>query len=113
MSLLKTLLENLQNSSFDRCIINRVYDKSDKEKKPVLYVYANFKNSGKKFYYVDKEKRRFVKTEEKEFSEKFECYKRDLEQCDGKRPWENDNYEKNEDLAQNSRKIIADEGQEK
>ena len=113
MSLLESMFAGLKNTSFDKCIVNRVYDKSDEEKRPVVYIYANFPNSGKKFYYIDKEKGEFIGTEEQEFSKKFECYEQDLATWKGKRPWEDINIETEKDLSQSSGKIVADEGEER
>ena len=50
----------------------------------------------------------------KEFLEKFECYKSDLKKENGFRPWESENMEKNnDDLSQDSGKIVVEEEQEK
>ena len=113
MSLLESMFVGLKNTSFDKCIVNRVYDKNDEEKRPVVYVYANFPNSGKKFYYIDKNQGEFISIEEQEFSKKFECYEQDLTAWKGKRPWEDINFEKEEDLSRSSGKIVADEGEER
>ena len=113
MSTLETLFNGLKNKSFEKCIINRVYDRDDKEKRPVVYVYANFPNSGKKFYYIDKNQGEFINIGDKEFVEKFECYEQDLMVWKGKRPWEEKDFQNEEDLNRSSGKIVADEREER
>ena len=112
MSLLESMLLGLENTSFDKCIINRVYDKSDPEKRPVVYVYADFPNSGKKFYYIDKKQGEFISIGEKEFNEKFECYEQDLIKWEGKRPWQDKDFENQQELKNSSGKIVANEGKD-
>lgn len=112
MSLLESMLLGLEKTSFDKCIINRVYDKSDPEKRPVVYVYADFPSSGKKFYYIDKKQGEFISIGEKEFNEKFECYEQDLIKWEGKRPWQDKDFENQQELKNSSGKIVANEGKD-
>lgn len=77
-------------------------------------MYVDFPNAGKKFYFADKETGTFVKLPQKEFEERFECYKMDMAKQDGHRPWEDAEIPKNlEDLTQSSGKVVASEGEEK
>ena len=109
---LQGVLLNNKNLQFNRCVVNRVYEREDKERRPVLYVYVDFPKSGKKFYFVNKETMQFVELPQKEFESKFECYDLDLEQDNGVRPWEMlEKEEKMKDLSRSSGKIVY-EGEE-
>ena len=77
MNMLNTLLNNA-NFKFKQCVVNRVYDKADQEKKPVIFVYIELDKLGEKFYYADKEKRKFIEITQEEFTKQFECYQEDL-----------------------------------
>ena len=81
----------LHGIDFRRSVVDRVYDKLDKEKKPVLYVYMDFPQEGKKFFYLDGEKNLFIEMSQKEFEEKFESYEYDIENNNGLRMWESPN----------------------
>lgn len=113
-TILQDVILNNDNLKFNKCVVNRVYDKADEDKRPVLYVYADLPESGKKFYYANKESSEFVELEQKEFAEKFECYEKDLEKNQGHRPWEiSEKEEIVEDLTRGSGKVIAMEGEER
>lgn len=91
---------NNENMDFNKCFISRVYNKSDNEKKPVLYVYIESSDSKKRFYYADAEEKKFIESHPKEFTKKFECYEVDLENSNGIRPWESDKeYQKRDSEA--------------
>lgn len=79
---------NSKNLNYTRCIVNRVYARGDDDKRPILYVYADLPESGKKFYFADSESRQFIELQQREFEERFECYQTDLEKNGGQRPWE-------------------------
>lgn len=112
ISILRNVLLNKENMGLDKCIINRVYDREDKSKKPVMYVCVDSEEIGRKFFYADKEKKCFVETSKESFIEKFECYEKDLEKNNGIYPWDKEEIKK-EDLAKSSGKIISDEGVER
>lgn len=78
MTILKDILLNNENLEFNICIINRVYDKTDREKKPILYVYIDSNELGEKFYFADKNKRQFIELPQEEFINQYECYEEDL-----------------------------------
>ena len=86
-SIIQYILLNNDKLNFNRCVIKRVYQKDDKEKRPVLYVYMDLPRDGRKFYYADKTKREMVNLTEKEFEERFACYEMDLENDKGIEPW--------------------------
>ena len=88
MSILYDLILDNEFLKYDKCEVNRVYNKSDKNKRPITFVYINFEELGEKFYYADKEKGEFIYISKEEFLEQFECYKADLEKSNGIRPWE-------------------------
>lgn len=114
MWILQGVILNQENLKFNKCVANRVYARDDKSKSPVLYVYVDFPQSGKKFYFADKDIGQFVELSQKEFEARFECYERDMEKNDGHRPWEDlDRTEHLEDLTQSSEKAVASEGDER
>ena len=78
--ILKDVLLSNKNLKFNRCVANRVYNKADKEKRPILFVYIDSNEFGKKFYFADKNKGQFVEFPQKEFVKQFECYERDLQE---------------------------------
>lgn len=110
-NILQGVLLNQENLKFNRCVVNRVYERNDTDKKPVLYVYIDLPEEGKKFYFVDKEASEFIELSTQEFESRFECYDMDLEKQGGYRPWEDAEIpERPKDLAQSSGKIAIDEG---
>ncbi len=114
MRILSDILLNKKYIKFKKCVAKRVYDRKDKQKRPVLYVYIDLGEKGKKFYYADKEEAQFKELPQEEFVKKFECYKKDLEKEKGIRPWKIEEQEKeNIDLTTSSSTIVAQEGEEK
>lgn len=93
MSALKIILD-FDKLKANRCVANRVYDKTDKDKNAVVYVYLDSKVSGKSFFFADKNKGQFVQLPQEEFINRFECYEKDLENLGGIRPWEDRPKEK-------------------
>lgn len=102
---LASMIDSTKNLEFNKCIINRVFDRSDKKKEPVLYVYANFREGTKRFWVADKDLHGFVSISEQKFEEKFKCYDEDLKKEDGISPWKAKNIEKEEDLTRSSGEI--------
>ena len=114
MSIVRWNLLDSPNLKFDKCVVNRVYDKADKDKSPVMYVYITSEELGRKFYVASKEEGAFVELTEAEFVEQFECYENDLEKSNGIRPWESSEQEKEDiNLATSSGKEVANESEEK
>lgn len=113
LAVLQSIILNQQNLKFNRCIASRVYEKSDLNQVPILYVYVDCPKEGKKFYFADKETNCFLELPQKDFEARFECYEMDMEKYDGHRPWEDVEVEKEENLNQSSGKIIADKGDER
>lgn len=113
MSILQSTLLDSESLKYEKCVVNRVYNKSDNDKRPITYVYINFEGLGEKFYYADKEKGAFLYISKKEFIEQFECYENDLVKSNGTRPWEqSEQIEEKVDLARSSGTIIAQEEEE-
>lgn len=112
MVILKDVLLSNENLKFDKCVENRVYDRTDREKRPILFVYIESKELGKKFYYANKNEGKFIELPQEEFTEQFECYEEDLQRNNGFRPWEIEKQE-NIDLSNSSGTIFAKEGEEK
>lgn len=113
LAVLQSIILNQQNLKFNRCIASRVYEKSDLNQVPILYVYVDCPKEGKKFYFADKETNCFLELPQKDFEARFECYEMDMEKYDGHRPWEDVEIIKEENLNQSSGKIIADKGDER
>lgn len=87
--------ENLQ---FDRLVVKKVFDKQDPEKRPVMYVYIESEELGRRFYYADKDKGQMIGIPESEFVQRFECYDMDLEKSNGVRPWEESKEKEQEEV---------------
>lgn len=73
------LFETNEYFDFKKCIASRVYEKTDYEKKAVLYICVELEGAEKLFFYADKEIGEFVQLSQQEFETKFECYDKDLE----------------------------------
>lgn len=111
--MLNTLLSN-KNIGLDKCVLNRVYEKKDEKRDPVIYAYMESEKIGKRFYYADKEAGSFIELSQEEFVERFDCYDKDLEKSNGVRPWESKSKEDKEiDLSKNSgTSIVASDRKE-
>ena len=107
MTILKDICLNDENLKFNKCTINRVYDKTDKEKRPILYVYIDSNEFGKKFYFVDKNTNQFIELSQQEFINQFECYEEDLKRANGLRPLET-KEKTNQNTFSNSDKIVEE-----
>lgn len=113
MSILQSTFLDSKSLKYEKCAVNRVYDKSDKDKRPITFVYINLDGLGEKFYYADKEKGAFIYLSKKEFLEQFECYEEDLKKSNGIKPWEQS--EQNEtkiDLSKSSGSVVAQKEEE-
>lgn len=95
MSILSNNLLNNELFEYNRCVVNRVYKKSDTNKKPVIFVYIKSDKIGERFYYADENERQFIESPHNMFLEQFECYEEDIKRNDGKRWWESDEQERN------------------
>ena len=114
MRILSDILLNNENLRFNKCVVNRVYSRNDKEKRPILYVYVASNELGKKFYFASQEEGQFVRLSQEEFTEQFECYEEDLKRTNGLRPWEMMEQEKEEvDLSKSSGEIVTKEEAER
>ena len=78
MSILSNILLSNENLDFNKCVVHRVYARTDKSKKPTLFVYINSNELGQKFYFADKDEGQFVELPQEEFTKQFECYEEDL-----------------------------------
>lgn len=78
MCMLSDVLLNNENMKFDRCVVNRVYNRTDKEKRPIMFVYIASNEIGNKFYFANKEEGTFIRLSQEEFTKQFECYEEDL-----------------------------------
>lgn len=78
MSILSDVLLSNENLRFNKCVVNRVYNRTDEEKRPILFVYINSNELGNKFYFANKDEGQFVELPQEEFIKQFECYEEDL-----------------------------------
>ena len=78
MSILSDVLLSNENLRFNKCVVNRVYNRTDKEKRPILFVYIDSNELGQKFYFANKDEGQFVGLSQEEFTKQFECYEEDL-----------------------------------
>ncbi len=114
MRILKDILFANKNLEFSKCVVNRVYSRSDEQKRPVLFVYMDSDELGKRFYFADKDNGQFVELPQEEFTQQFECYAQDLKNMNGLRPWESEEPQKPiADLTRSSGRIITSEGEER
>lgn len=114
MSVIRDILLHHENIRFNKCVASRVYDKSDEDKEPILYVYIDSNDIGRKFYVASKENGQFVEQSQEEFEKNYECYQTDLTNAKGIRPWKNNKQIKQEeDLSKSSGKMVAEEGEER
>lgn len=104
---LKDVFLNNANLNFNRCVVDRVYDRQDEKMRPVLYVYADLPEGIRKFYFANKEIKGFSELSQQDFEAKFECYESDLEMQDGMRPWEVAQHQDKEDLTRGSGNVVA------
>lgn len=79
MSILKDVLLSNENLRFNKCVVSRVYDRTDKSKRPIIFVYIDSNELGQRFYYANKEEGQFIELSQEEFTRQFECYEEDLE----------------------------------
>lgn len=112
IAVLKDIILENEKFEYNKCVVNRVYEKEDKSKSPVLYIYVDFPKIGKKFYYTDKEEKHFISLSQEEFEEKFECYEMDMQEnlknYNCSRPWEAEKKETIiEDLNRSSKGEVA------
>lgn len=91
MEILTNILLNLEMQRhlyFFKCVVSRVHERVDKDKKPILYVYADLPDSGKKFYIPNYEEKSFLEVSQEDFETRFKCYEKDLISHNGYNPWE-------------------------
>ena len=77
MRALRDIFLDNENLKFNKCVVDRVYNREDKEKRPIMYVYIDSNELGQKFYFADKDEGQFVELPQEEFTKQFECYEED------------------------------------
>ncbi len=110
MRVIKDILFDSDTLEFNKCVINRVYNKKDKTKKPILYVYIDSDEFGKLFFYAtsNSEQSIFMLLDQNDFTSTFECYEEDLKKNNGIRPWETSEPDKTiKNLSTPSDNIVA------
>lgn len=110
MDILRAVSLSQENMSFNKCVVNRVYNKEDESMKALVYIFIDTPDCGEKFYIADAETGAFLDTPREEFIQKYECYEKDLSKNNGVRPWEDisEPVEEIEDLTKSSGKIGDD-----
>lgn len=107
IKILNSLLLKYGNKKVNEYMVSRVYKKDDKDRRPVLYFYADVESQGKIFYFADSEKNQFEELSQEEFETKFECYEKDKEQNNGYSPWkETNSSQKKENLRNSSGQVL-------
>ena len=106
MNILGLILLDKEKFGFKRRVLNRVYNKNDKNKKPVLFTFIEDEQLGEVFYYADGENKKFISLSKKEFENQFECYSDDLNRANGRKPWD-EKIEEKIDLTKSSGNVIA------
>lgn len=67
-----------ENLKFDRCAVDRVYNRSDEDKSAVMYIYIDLGELGQKFYVANKSQGQFLEMSQEDFTKQFECYEEDM-----------------------------------
>lgn len=88
----KFILQNImldnKNLNFKRCVIDRVYEKEDLQKRAVLYMYLQLLDGKEKFFYIKDGTNGFVENTLEEFEQKFSPYVVDFLNNNGIAKWE-------------------------
>lgn len=88
-SILESIVfKETEGFQYEKCIINRVYKKSDGEKRANLFIYFELRDGKTIFYVADKDNGEFIKMTQLEFEQQYECYDTDKEKNNGKKYWE-------------------------
>ena len=89
ISILSNIVLNHTLMNYKKLIINRVYNKNDDKKRPLVYLWFNLDDEKELFYIA--ENGDFTQMSREDFVNNYECYKNDLLKTNGIRPWENKN----------------------
>lgn len=108
MAILSGNILNHPEMNYRRLVVNRVYNREDLEKRPVVYVYYEFEDE-ECFFVADPSEGAFSKMDKKSFVDKYECYMQDLNKMKGHRPWEKENTEETQDLTRSPGKLESQE----
>lgn len=108
MTVLSGNLLNHPEMNYKRLVVKRVYNRYDIEKRPVVYVYYEFEDE-ECFFVAEPSDGFFSKMDKKSFTDKYECYKQDLDKMKGQRPWEKGAIDELQDLTRSSGKIESQE----
>ena len=87
-SIISSILLNNESMKFNKCVVNRVFNKEDVKKSPILYVYYDTGDNKQNFFVANKETGKFEEVEAEVFKKKYECYSMDIQKNNGIRPWE-------------------------
>lgn len=114
LKLLETILTNTPSIGQNKCIVNRVYRKTDNAQNPIIYSYFNLNELGEIFYYLDENTSEFVKTSKENFEKTFSCYEEDLILSQGRNPWDiEERVAKERNLEASSGSIPIDRSDER
>lgn len=108
ISILSDILLDHPEMSFKRVVINRVYNKNDKNKTPAIYIYCDLGDEKDIFFVSEPGSGAFSKMNKDDFIKCYECYDYDLKKAKGIRPWEKRAIDTEKNLNNSSR--IATEG---
>ena len=94
---------------FEKIVVNRVYNRNDENKKPLVYIYCEMENEKNVFYVAEPAIGEFIKLNKQNFIENYECYEEDMKKTQGLRPWEKGAIDVEKDLNQTSGKVADKE----
>lgn len=97
----RTLFKTSEKFDYKKLIIKKVYDKSDPEKRTILYTYFKLNDDKELFYYLDRaEEGGFKYITKEDFESRFECYEKDLKRNNNVRPWQKDESQQDNSISQ-------------
>ena len=112
IDILQLVLLKNKNLTFNNTIVNRVYDKRDESKSPILFVYIDSDAFGKKGFLADKSNGQFVEITEEEFKKEYACYEEDLINDSNLMPWPKEDSKAKSDIMLDSTVPKSGEGGE-
>ena len=113
ISILAGNILNHPEINYERLVVNRVYNKNDKNKTASVYVYCDIGNEQNVFFVAEPGTGEFIKINKENFIENYECYEEDMKKTKGIRPWEKGAKDIEKDLNQSSGKVANKEGDER
>ena len=102
ISILSGNILNHPEMKFEKLVVNRVYNRNDKDKTPSVYVYYKDGEETEGFFVAEPGSKSFSQMSKESFIETYECYEQDMKLTEGLRPWEKGAKEVEQDLTRSS-----------